>query len=146
MSVGLTVIGSCAASLLNLQPKLDCKVSGTWFLNLKWFLRLLLVWKMILSLQNFKRLLVHLFSLFSVIVEVFPKYGNTILSSNFGTMLKAVFWTNILLTKFCYTFVNKFALPPIKLNYGDYMTPHISEGPRVGLWLYSSLGRFLYHW
>ena len=46
---------------------------------------------MILNLQNFKRLLIHLFSLFLVILEIFPGYGNAILSSNFGTEVKAGF-------------------------------------------------------
>ena len=64
---------------------------------------LLPVWKMILSLQNFQHLLIYLLSLFLVILEIFPKYGNTILSSNFGTVVKTGFWTNILLTNFkCY--------------------------------------------
>ena len=31
---------------------------------------------------------------------MFPKYGNTILSSNFGTVVKKGFWKNILLTNF----------------------------------------------
>ena len=55
---------------------------------------------MILNLQNFKHLPIHLFSLFLVILEIFPKYVNTILSSNFGTVVKTGFWTNILLTNF----------------------------------------------
>ena len=33
-------------------------------------------------------------------MEMFPKYGNTILSSNFGTVVKKGFWKNILLTNF----------------------------------------------
>ena len=46
---------------------------------------------MILSLQNFERLLIHLFSLFLVMLEISAKYGNTILSSNFGTVVKTGF-------------------------------------------------------
>ena len=51
---------------------------------------------MILSLQNFKRVLIHLFSLFLMILEIFPKYGNTILSPNFGTVVKTGFYYQIL--------------------------------------------------
>ena len=34
---------------------------------------------------------IHLFSLFLVILEIFPKFCNTILSSNFGTLVTAGF-------------------------------------------------------
>ena len=55
---------------------------------------------MILSLQNFKHLLINLLNLYLVILEIFPKYGNIILNSNFGTVVKTGFWKNILLTNF----------------------------------------------
>ena len=44
--------------------------------------------KIVLSLYNFKRLPIHPFSLSLVILEMFPKYGNTILHSNFGAVVK----------------------------------------------------------
>ena len=33
-------------------------------------------------------------------LEIFPKYGSTILSSNFGTVVETSFWKNIFLTTF----------------------------------------------
>ena len=53
---------------------------------------------MIISLQNFKHLLIHLLNLSLVILEISRKYGNIILSSNFGTVVKTSFWANMLLT------------------------------------------------
>ena len=55
---------------------------------------------MILRLQDFKHLLINLLDLYLVILEIFPKYGNIILSSNFRTVVKTGFWKNILLTNF----------------------------------------------
>lgn len=37
------------------------------------------------SLQNFMRLPIDLVSLALLLLEMFPKYGNTAVSSNFGT-------------------------------------------------------------
>ena len=55
---------------------------------------------MILSLQNFKCLLIHLLSLFLLILEIFPKYGNTILSSNFEAAVKNRFLKQIVKNRF----------------------------------------------
>ena len=50
----------------------------------------------------------YLFSLFLVILEIFPKYDNTILISNFRNDGKNRFLNKYIINKFCYTFVNKF--------------------------------------
>ena len=46
---------------------------------------------MILSLENFKRLPIHLFSLFLVIQEIFPRYDNATLRSYFGMVVTTGF-------------------------------------------------------
>ena len=50
-----------------------------------------------LNLQNFKRLPIHPESLVLVILEMFPKYGNTICSSSLGTAVTTGLLINILL-------------------------------------------------
>ena len=104
MSVSFTVIGSCVASRLKFIDKVRLKDFRNTIFKSK---SLLPVPKIILSLQNFVRLLIHLFSFFLVILEILPKYSNSILNFNFGTVVSTDFWTNIVY-KFCYAFVNKF--------------------------------------
>ena len=53
-----------------------------------------------LILKNFKRLLINLVSLVLVMLEMLPKYGNTIRSSNSGTVVITGLPTNVLLRNF----------------------------------------------
>ena len=53
-----------------------------------------------LILKNFKRLLINLVSLVLVMLEMLPKYGNTIRSSNSGTVVITGLPTNELLRNF----------------------------------------------
>ena len=84
-------IGSCAASALKFIDKVRLYGFRNMIFKSKIFLESVTFLKNALSLQNFKRLLIHLLSLFLLVLEIFPKYGNTILSSSFGTVVKTCF-------------------------------------------------------
>ena len=59
------------------------------------------------SLQNFMLLPIDLMSLALLLLEMFPKYDNTVVSSNFGTAVTIGLWRDMLL-KLWYAIVNKF--------------------------------------
>ena len=58
------------------------------------------MWNMNCSLQNFMRLPIDLVSLALLLLEMFPKYGNTAVSSNFGTAVTTGLWRDMLLRNF----------------------------------------------